>query len=112
MQLEELVNQYYDDLNENDLMIWKYILAHKKECCEISIDELSKRCNVFTRRFGACQRFAVRKTKVYRFIGKSALSAIPYKPNRLSQGVGSKKQLTQSSSCKRCKVGYDAFRME
>lgn len=50
--------------------------------------------------------------KVYRFIGKSALSAIPYKPNRLSQGVGSKKQLTQSSSCKRCKVGYDAFRME
>lgn len=30
MQLEELVNQYYDDLNENDLMIWKYILAHKK----------------------------------------------------------------------------------
>lgn len=44
--------------------------------------------------------------------GKSALSAIPYKPNRLSQGVGSKKQLTQSSSCKRCKVGYDAFRME
>ena len=59
-----------------------------------------------------CQRFAVRKTKVYRFIGKSALSAIPYKPNRLSQSVGSKKQLTQSSSCKRCKVGYDAFRME
>ena len=37
----------------------------------------------FTRRFGACQRVAVRKTKVYRFIGKSALSAIPYKPNRL-----------------------------
>ncbi len=30
MQLEELVNQYYDDLNENDLMIWKYILAIKK----------------------------------------------------------------------------------
>ena len=60
----------------------------------------------------ACQRFAVRKTKVYRFIGKSALSAIPYKPNRLSQGVGSKKQPAQSSSCKRCKVGYDAFRME
>ena len=46
MQLEELVNQYYDDLNENDLMIWKYILAHKNECCEISIDELSKRCNI------------------------------------------------------------------
>ena len=43
---------------------------------------------------------------------RSALSAIPYKPNRLSQSVGSKKQLTQSSSCKRCKVGYDAFRME
>ena len=81
----------------------------------VQITKLSKLMNylnVVTRRFGACQRFAVRKTKVYRFIGKSALSAIPYKPNRLSQGVGSKKQLTQSSSCKRCKVGYDAFRME
>lgn len=51
MQLEELVNQYYDDLNENDLMIWKYILAHKKECCEISIDELSKRCNISRQQF-------------------------------------------------------------
>lgn len=46
MQLEELVNQYYDDLNENDLMIWKYILANKQECCEISIEELSKRCSI------------------------------------------------------------------
>lgn len=51
MQLEELVNQYYDDLNENDLMIWKYILAHKKECCEISIDELSKRCTYHGQQF-------------------------------------------------------------
>lgn len=42
MKLEELVNQYYDDLNENDLMIFKYILAHKNECCDISIEDLSK----------------------------------------------------------------------
>lgn len=46
MRLEELVNQYYGQLNENDLMIWKYILSHKKECCSIFIEELSRKCNI------------------------------------------------------------------
>lgn len=30
MRLEELVNKYYDKLNENDKMIWQYIQANKK----------------------------------------------------------------------------------
>lgn len=44
MRLEELVNQNYNRFNENDLMIWSYIQAHKKECCQISIEELAARC--------------------------------------------------------------------
>lgn len=46
MRIEELVNQHYNNLNENDLMIWNYIINHKNECCNISIEELSKKCNI------------------------------------------------------------------
>lgn len=46
MYLEELVNNNYDRLNENDLYIWKYICSHKRECCKMSIDELAKECNI------------------------------------------------------------------
>lgn len=44
MRLEELVNQNYQKLNENDLMIWRYIQNHKKECQNIAIEELAQRC--------------------------------------------------------------------
>lgn len=46
MKLEELVNKNYQQLNENDLYIWNYIIHHKKECEHLSIDELAMRCNV------------------------------------------------------------------
>ncbi|AAK78510.1 RpiR family glv operon transcriptional regulator [Clostridium acetobutylicum] len=46
MRLEELVNNNYNKLNENDLHIWKYICCNKRECCTISIDELAKKCNI------------------------------------------------------------------
>lgn len=46
MRLEELLNKNYDALNENDLYIWKYIMTHKKECVNLSIDELASRCHV------------------------------------------------------------------
>ena len=46
MKLEELVNRNYQQLNENDLYIWNYIIHHKKECEHLSIDELASRCNV------------------------------------------------------------------
>lgn len=42
MRLDELVNENYNKLNENDLLIWQYIQKHKKECCSISIEELAK----------------------------------------------------------------------
>lgn len=44
MRLDELINDNYDKLNENDLLIWRYIQEHKKECCSISIEELAGKC--------------------------------------------------------------------
>lgn len=46
MKLEEMVNQNYQSLNENDMYIWDYISHHKKECEQLSIDELASRTHV------------------------------------------------------------------
>lgn len=46
MRLEEVVNNNYSKLNENDLYILKYILNNKEECCNLGINELAKKCNV------------------------------------------------------------------
>ena len=46
MKLDELVNQYYDDLNMNDLHIWGYIANHKRECAAMTIEEVAEKCNV------------------------------------------------------------------
>lgn len=59
MILEEMINKYYDQLNENDLYIWQYIYHHKEECQKMSIQQLAKECNVshstiirFTKKIG------------------------------------------------------------
>lgn len=44
IRLEELVNQNYHKLNENDLLIWRYIQNHKKECRDIAIEDLAHKC--------------------------------------------------------------------
>ncbi|MBR5583693.1 MAG: MurR/RpiR family transcriptional regulator, partial [Lachnospiraceae bacterium] len=46
MKIEELVNSHYDMLNENDIHIWEYILSHRKECENLTIEELASRCYV------------------------------------------------------------------
>lgn len=46
MRLEELVNSHYNKLNENDLLIWKYIQGHKRECCDIAIEDLAQKCAI------------------------------------------------------------------
>lgn len=46
MRIEELVNKHYEELNENDIHIWQYILGHREECEKLSIDELASRCYV------------------------------------------------------------------
>lgn len=46
MRLEELMNQYSDRLSENDLYIWNYVENHKKQCENMTIEELARKCNV------------------------------------------------------------------
>lgn len=46
MRLEELMNQYSDRLSENDLYIWDYVEKHKKQCENMTIEELARKCNV------------------------------------------------------------------
>ena len=35
--MEELIQKKFDMLNENDLQIWAYIVRHKEQCKQISI---------------------------------------------------------------------------
>lgn len=46
MKLEELINENYSKLSENDLLILKYIMANKKSAADLGIRELGKKCNV------------------------------------------------------------------
>jgi RpiR family glv operon transcriptional regulator len=46
MKLDELINKYHKQLNENDLYIWNYISKHRKECETLTIDQLAYKCNV------------------------------------------------------------------
>ncbi|MDL5025228.1 MurR/RpiR family transcriptional regulator [Bacillus velezensis] len=46
MSLEELVNQHYAKLNDNDFYILKYILNHKHTCYHLGINDMAKACNV------------------------------------------------------------------
>lgn len=46
MKLDELVNKYYKQLNENDLYIWNYISKHRKECETLAIEQLACKCNI------------------------------------------------------------------
>ncbi len=46
MRLDERYNKYYPDLNNSDKLIWHYLSTHRKECSELSINELAERCHV------------------------------------------------------------------
>lgn len=46
MKLEELINEHYNELSENDLYIWNYIQSHMDECASLSINELAQRTHV------------------------------------------------------------------
>ncbi|MDN6640577.1 MAG: MurR/RpiR family transcriptional regulator [Tetragenococcus sp.] len=41
MNIETLINKHYDDLNENDQHITKYIINHEEECKHLSITQLA-----------------------------------------------------------------------
>ena len=46
MRLEDLIEQNYHKLSENELYIWEYIRQHPAECRSISIDQLAAACNI------------------------------------------------------------------
>jgi RpiR family glv operon transcriptional regulator len=46
MRLEEIINQHMKELNDTDLVIWKYILQHRAAAQHISIHELARACAV------------------------------------------------------------------
>lgn len=46
MRLEEVINNNYSKLNENDLYILKFIFSNTKECTNLSINDLGDKCNV------------------------------------------------------------------
>ena len=46
MRLEEIINQHRQDLNDTDMVIYKYIIQHRAEARHISIHELAKNCAV------------------------------------------------------------------
>lgn len=48
MKLEAIINENYENLNENDLYILRFILKHKVECLDMSITQLARKCNVST----------------------------------------------------------------
>ncbi len=59
MDIDKLVNKNYDKLNKNDLYIWDYISNNRKECINISMQDLAKKCNIsyasvfrFTKKLG------------------------------------------------------------
>lgn len=46
MKIDELINENYDKLTENDHQIFKYISKNKSEVSELTSDELAKKCHV------------------------------------------------------------------
>lgn len=46
MRLEALVSKHYNELNPNDLIIWRYIYQHKDQCLKMNIETLASLCNV------------------------------------------------------------------
>lgn len=46
MNLDELINLHYDQLNENERYICQYFYKHRKAFATSSIDEIAKKCGV------------------------------------------------------------------
>ena len=46
MKLDDLVSTHLRELSPTDLIVWRYISAHRKECCYISIYDIAVSCSV------------------------------------------------------------------
>ncbi|WP_305768921.1 MurR/RpiR family transcriptional regulator [Candidatus Epulonipiscium viviparus] len=66
--LQQLYTKNYNNLNENDLYIWKYISQNRKRCETLSIDDLSKCCNVSkTTILRFCKRLGLKGYSEFKF---------------------------------------------
>ena len=45
MSMEELINEHYEQLNENDMHVLKYVLNHKEQSSQMGINELAEACH-------------------------------------------------------------------
>ncbi len=45
MNIDQLVEQHYEQLNEADIFIWQYIVHNKNKCQKMSIKHLAEACN-------------------------------------------------------------------
>lgn len=79
MALEDLLSLHYKKLNENDLHIWNYISAHRKECCGYTIEQLAKKCDVS-------------RTTILRFAQKLSMSGFSELKIYLKMECGSEKK--------------------
>lgn len=46
MRLNDLIEEHFEELNQNDFYIWQYILRHGSKVQEMSVYELSDQCNI------------------------------------------------------------------
>lgn len=46
MRLDDLVQEHYEHMSENDRRIWQYIYRHKNECRSMTLHELADACQV------------------------------------------------------------------
>lgn len=46
MRLNDLIEEHYNELNQNDFYIWQYILRHGSRVQDMSMYELSEQCNI------------------------------------------------------------------
>lgn len=96
--LEQMVEEKYHELNENDLYIWQYIFHHRQACKQMSIQQLAKECNVshtsiirFARKIGL---EGYSELKIY--IKWSIDEANKYNPYLISQTTREMKQTIDS----------------
>lgn len=46
MRVDEIIFRNYNNLNETDVMIWRFVNENKESCGQMSIDTLASHCNV------------------------------------------------------------------
>lgn len=88
MTLEKLINSNAKYLNDTDLIIWKYISVHKRECSKMSIEEMAQACNVS-------------KTTIIRFAKKITLTGFSHLKIKLKDEINKNKSQAENLSVKK-----------